>query len=40
MGCRMGPSFPAQQPLSETFRKEFLEGYRRSGKAEWVDWRE
>jgi len=40
MGCRMGPSFPAQQPLSETFRKEFLEGYRRSGKAEWVDWKE
>ena len=40
MGCDMGPSFPAQQPLSEEFEKNFMEGYRRSGIAEWVDWKE
>lgn len=40
MGCKMGPSFPAQHPLSEAFVENFMEGYRRSGLAEWVDWKE
>jgi dihydrodipicolinate synthase/N-acetylneuraminate lyase len=38
MGCKMGPSFEAQQPLSEAFVKNFVEGYEKSGLAEWVDW--
>lgn len=38
MGCKMGPSFEAQQPLSEAFVKNFAEGYEKSGLAEWVDW--
>jgi len=40
MGCKMGPPFPAQQPLSEAFVKNFMEGYEKSGIAEWVDWKE
>ena len=40
MGCKMGPSFPAQQPLSKAFREAFMEGYRASGIQEWVDWKE
>ena len=40
MGCKMGPSFPSQQPVSKEFAANFAEGYRRSGIAEWVDWKE
>ena len=40
MGLKMGPSFPAQQPLSEAFVQAFMEGYDKSGIAEWVDWKE
>ena len=39
-GLRMGPSFPAQQPLTEAFIKNYREGYENSGLAEWVDWEE
>ena len=39
-GLSMGPSFPAQQPLSEEFVRNFREGYEKSGLAEWVDWEE
>jgi dihydrodipicolinate synthase/N-acetylneuraminate lyase len=40
MGCKMGPPFPAQRPLSEAFVKNFMENYAKSGIAEWVDWQE
>jgi 4-hydroxy-tetrahydrodipicolinate synthase len=40
MGCKMGPPFPAQRPLSEAFVKNFMEGYEKSGIAEWVDWQD
>ena len=40
MGLKMGPSFPAQQPLSEAFVVNFMAGYEKSGLAEWVDWKE
>jgi len=40
MGCKMGPAFPAQQPLSKKFEQNFMEGYKRSGINEWVDWKE
>ena len=39
-GLSMGPSFPAQQPLSDEFIRNFREGYGKSGVAEWVDWKE
>jgi len=40
MGLKMGPTFPAQQPLSAAFVKNWMRGYRQSGLAEWVDWEE
>jgi dihydrodipicolinate synthase/N-acetylneuraminate lyase len=40
LGLRMGPAFPAQQPLSEDSLRRIRDGYRRSGIPEWVDWRE
>jgi len=39
-GLQMGPSFPAQQPLSDTFVENFRQSYDSSGLAEWVDWKE
>jgi 4-hydroxy-tetrahydrodipicolinate synthase len=39
MGLKMGPSFPAQQPLPDAFVENFMEGFRRSGVAEWIDWK-
>jgi dihydrodipicolinate synthase/N-acetylneuraminate lyase len=39
-GLSMGPSFPAQQPLGHEFAENFRESFRKSGLAEWVDWRE
>ncbi|MDP6503021.1 MAG: dihydrodipicolinate synthase family protein [Planctomycetota bacterium] len=39
-GLSMGPSFPAQQPLSDDFVKHFHEGFEKSGLADWVDWKE
>jgi len=39
-GLSMGPSFPAQQPLSDEFIRNLRESYDRSGVAEWVDWKE
>ena len=39
-GLKMGPSFPAQQPLGEEFAKDFREGFAQSGLADWVDWKE
>jgi len=39
-GLRMGPPFPAQQPLTEEFVKDFQERYHKTGLAEWVDWQE
>jgi 4-hydroxy-tetrahydrodipicolinate synthase len=40
LGLMMGPAFPAQQPLSEDSLRRIRDGYRRSGIADWVDWRE
>jgi len=40
LGLKMGPAFPAQQPLSEDTHRRVREGYRRSGIPAWVDWRE
>ena len=40
MGCKMGPPFPAQQPLSQAFVDNFMQGYRKSGVAEWVEWKD
>jgi 4-hydroxy-tetrahydrodipicolinate synthase len=39
-GLRMGPPFPAQQPLNKEFINDFKERFRKSGLAEWVDWQE
>ncbi len=39
-GLRMGPPFPAQEPLGEAFVKRFEESYQKSGLADWVDWKE
>ena len=38
IGLKMGPPFPAQQPLPNTYMRAFKEGYDKSGMAEWVDW--
>jgi hypothetical protein len=40
LGLRMGPAFPAQQPLSADSLRRIQDGYRRSGIHDWVDWRE
>jgi dihydrodipicolinate synthase/N-acetylneuraminate lyase len=40
LGLRMGPAFPAQQPLSADTLRRTRDGYRRSGLFDWVDWRE
>ncbi len=40
LGLRMGPAFPAQQPLSADTHRRIQEGYRRSGIHDWVDWKE
>ena len=40
MGCKMGPSFPAQLPVSKEFAANFMEGFRKSDLSKWVDWRE
>ncbi len=40
MGLKLGPSFPAQQDLSDAYRKAYREGYDKSGMAEWVDWKD
>jgi 4-hydroxy-tetrahydrodipicolinate synthase len=40
LGLRMGPAFPAQQPLSEDSLRWIRDGYRKSGIMSWVDWRE
>ena len=40
LGLKMGPAFPAQQPLSADSLRRIRDGYRRSGILEWVDWRE
>ena len=39
-GLKMGPSFPAQQPLGEEFARDLREGFAKSGLADWVDWKE
>ena len=36
----MGPSFPAQQPLSEDSVRQRIEGVNLSGVLDWVDWKE
>jgi 4-hydroxy-tetrahydrodipicolinate synthase len=40
LGMRMGPAFPAQQPLSEDSVRQRVEGFKRSGLLDWVDWNE
>lgn len=40
MGLKMGPSFPAQQPLSDDSVRQRIEGVKLSGVLEWVDWKE
>jgi hypothetical protein len=40
LGLRVGPAFPAQQPLSADSIRRIQDGYRRSGIHEWVDWSE
>ena len=40
MGLKMGPPFPAQVPLGKAFVKNFMEGYKKSGIHDWVDWKE
>lgn len=40
LGLRMGPAFPAQQPLSEDSLRRIRDGYRQSGIPAWVDWNE
>jgi len=39
-GLQMGPSFPAQQPLTAAFVEDYRQSYDRSGLAQWVDWKE
>jgi 4-hydroxy-tetrahydrodipicolinate synthase len=40
LGLKMGPSFPAQQPLSADSERQRREGFEKSGIFEWVDWKE
>ena len=40
MGCKMGPSFEAQQPLTKAFVDNWTEGFKQSGISEWVDWKD
>lgn len=40
LGLKMGPPFPAQQPVSPDTIRRSVEGYRQSGLLDWVDWRE
>jgi dihydrodipicolinate synthase/N-acetylneuraminate lyase len=40
LGLKMGPAFPAQQPLSADTHRRVREGFRRSGIPGWVDWKE
>ena len=40
LGLKMGPAFPAQQPLSQDSVRRRREGFARSGILEWVDWKE
>jgi len=40
LGLKMGPAFPAQQPLSKDSARQKAEGYRKSGLLDWVDWKE
>ena len=40
LGMKMGPSFPAQLPMSEDSVRQRLDAVRKSGLLEWVDWKE
>ena len=40
LGLKMGPAFPAQQPLSADSLRQQREGIGRSGIFEWTDWSE
>ena len=40
LGMKMGPAFPAQQPLSEDWVRQKIEGFTKGGLLEWVDWKE
>ena len=40
LGLKMGPAFPAQQPLSKDSARQKAEGYKKSGLLDWVDWKE
>ena len=40
LGMKMGPAFPAQQPLSEDSVRQRVEGFAKGGLIDWVDWNE
>jgi dihydrodipicolinate synthase/N-acetylneuraminate lyase len=40
LGMNMGPSFPAQLPLSDDSWRQRGEGVKSSGLMEWVDWKD
>ena len=40
LGLKMGPAFPAQQPVSKDSVRQRTEGYKKSGLFDWVDWKE
>ena len=40
LGLKMGPAFPAQQPLSPDSVRQRREGFEKSGLLDWVDWSE
>ena len=40
LGMKMGPPFPAQQPLSEDSVRQRVEGFKKGGLIDWADWRE
>lgn len=39
LGMKMGPAFPAQQPLSKDSIRQRVEGFRKSGLLDWVEWK-
>ena len=40
LGMKMGPSFPAQLPLSDASIRRRAEAFSNGGIMDWVDWRE
>ena len=40
LGCKVGPSFEAQQDVTEEYIRVHTEHYKRSGLMDWVDWKD